>query len=96
MKICYVAHAASIHVKRWLEYFRDRGHDVHVITEGDGFVEGVHVHRLLAPSGNQSKLGLVCRGVLCSIQTCWHLMRIRPDIVHAHFISTYGFKSFHL
>jgi glycosyltransferase involved in cell wall biosynthesis len=32
MKICYVGSAASIHTERWVEYFAEKGHEVHWIS----------------------------------------------------------------
>jgi dTDP-4-amino-4,6-dideoxygalactose transaminase len=32
VKICYFANAASIHAVRWVKYFADRGHEVHLIS----------------------------------------------------------------
>ena len=51
MRIAFVAHHGSIHTRRWAGFFADRGHDVHVITCGDGRpVQGpYHVHDLGAP-----------------------------------------------
>ena len=32
MKICFLGDAESIHMRRWIEYFRDTGNDVSVIS----------------------------------------------------------------
>ena len=49
MKICYLANAASIHTVRWVKYFTDRGHEVHLISpgaSGENAVENMNLHLL--------------------------------------------------
>lgn len=95
MRIVYVAYHGSIHTRRWVAFFAERGHDVHVVTCGggdvvdytaDGSVVGRswQVHDLGAPTGG--KLGYLfkrraVRRVVRSLQ---------PDLVHAHWLTSYG------
>ncbi len=32
VKLCFIADGRSIHTQRWVEYFAQRGHEVHLIT----------------------------------------------------------------
>lgn len=85
MRILFVADAASIHTRRWLEYFRDQGHEVHVASFRPYDIAGVSVH--LMPRFGLGKLGYFF--------ALWFLprlyARVQPDIVHAHYLTSYGF-----
>ena len=87
MRIAFVAHHGSIHTRRWAGFFAARGHDVHVVTCGDGDVptEGTYeVHDLGPP--RPPKSGYLLR-VPAARAT---LRRLRPDIIHALYATSYG------
>jgi len=44
LKICFIGWANSEHVKRWVQWFAYRGHEVHLISNLYEDVPGVHVH----------------------------------------------------
>ena len=47
MKICYLANGNSVHTKKWLKYFVEKKHEVHLITfSSSAEIEGVKVHVL--------------------------------------------------
>lgn len=46
MKICYLADAGSVHTKKWCDFFKKKGHDIHVISLNPGKIDGVTVHSL--------------------------------------------------
>ena len=46
MRILYIADAASIHTRRWVEYFRDKGDEVHIASFKFYDIPGVKVHKL--------------------------------------------------
>lgn len=50
MRLCFIGHPQSVHTQRWLQYFVDRGHDVHLITYAPAAlaVPGLIVHPLMA------------------------------------------------
>lgn len=85
MKLCFIGPAHSVHTQRWLAAFVGRGHQVHLVTLPDESVTlpGVTVHPL--PQGpaklrfGRWVLGL--RGILAAIQ---------PDLLHAHYLTRYG------
>jgi len=51
MKICYIS-TKSIHTRRWVEYFAEKGHEVHLITPEYDNIEGVETYK-----GDQKKSG---------------------------------------
>lgn len=85
MRILYVSDAASIHTKRWAEYFRDRGASVHIASLRPAKIQGVDIHVLRT-------YGLGKVGYLCAIPALRKLIRtLKPDVVHAQYITSYGF-----
>ena len=85
MRILYVSDAISIHTRRWAEAFRDVGAEVHVASFRAAQIPGVTVH--LLPSG-----GLGKAGYLLAIPALRRLAaRLRPDVAHAQYVSSYGF-----
>src|SRR5207245_10060874 len=85
MRILFVAEAPSIHTRRWAEYFRDKGVDVHIASFRPYEIRGVTVHIL--PRFGLGKLGYFF--------ALWALPKLyaslRPDIVHAHYVTSYEF-----
>lgn len=94
MKICYIAPAESIHTIRWVKYFADKGHEVHLISFtpfGVGKMENVNLH-VLKVFLREIRLISYPTSLLASlIQIRWLLMKINPDILHTHYILNYGF-----
>ncbi|MFC2175108.1 glycosyltransferase [archaeon] len=90
MKICYFADASSIHTHRWLSYFSGKGHEVHLVSlekkRDDLDWRGVKFHHvkdigfkkaLLLPY-YAPKFKKIVRG-------------IKPEVLHAHYATKYGF-----
>ena len=96
MKICFLANASSIHTKRWVEYFAKNGHDVHVISfeHPDIKLNGINIHIV-----KTNKRYLYASFPYKSLQFRRIINEIKPDIIHAHYITKYGiigaFAGFH-
>jgi glycosyltransferase involved in cell wall biosynthesis len=77
MILLFIADGRSIHTQRWAEYFAQKGHEVHIIT--------------------YDPMGRTIPGVTEYVLTSRHLaikkivQKVRPDLIHAHFIAKYGF-----
>ncbi|MCW2949720.1 MAG: glycosyl transferase family 1 [Thermoleophilia bacterium] len=95
MKLVYLAWHGSVHTRRWVAWFAARGHEVHVVTCGGGDVRDLdgdgqaseplyRVHDLGMPRGG--KLGYLAR-----MAAARRLVRaLEPDVVHAHWLTSYG------
>jgi glycosyltransferase involved in cell wall biosynthesis len=84
-RILYVSDALSVHTRRWAEAFRDMGADVHVASFRPAEIAGVTVHVL--PTA-----GLGKAGYLLAVPRLRRLFtRLRPDVVHAQYVTSYGF-----
>lgn len=93
MKICYIAPTDSIHTQRWVMYFADRGHEVHLISFeplGDGDIGRTELHILKRCSLRVKIVSSVIDLVPCVIQVRNLLKKINPDILHAHYITDNG------
>lgn len=85
MRILYVSDALSIHTRRWAEAFRDRGAEVHVASFRPAEIRGVVVHTL--PTAGLGKWGY-----LLAVPALRRLAaRLKPDVVHAQYVTSYGF-----
>ncbi|MBC7542430.1 MAG: glycosyltransferase [Candidatus Sericytochromatia bacterium] len=83
-RLCYVADAGSVHTQRWCRHFADAGWEVHVFSLRPATMPGVAVH-LLRPwwSGKS--------GYLTTLPRLRQMLRqLRPDLVHAHYLTSYG------
>lgn len=85
MRVLYVADAASVHTQRWALAFRDLGAEVAVASFRPAVIEGVVVHHL--PTA-----GLGRAGYLLALPALRRFSaRFRPDVVHAQYLTSYGF-----
>lgn len=90
MRICYLANASSIHTIRWINFFARKGHEVHLVSfEKAAYVEKINVYNM--------KLPILVKNAafpfkLLSTYKIKKLIeeRIKPDIVHAHYLTNYG------
>jgi glycosyltransferase involved in cell wall biosynthesis len=88
LRLCYLADAPYIHTRRWVRHFVDRGWEVHVVSFRPAEIEGASVHYV---SGCEwlGKLRYLIR-----IPRVRRLVRgLRPDLLHALHLTSYGFLS---
>jgi L-malate glycosyltransferase len=85
-RICLLANLAVPHSVRWANHFQRKGYEVHVFSdgEGQGVLEGIHVHRLREDLPFKLHYFREVRRVRNLIE------KIRPSFVHAHYASGYG------
>lgn len=101
MKICYIASSASIHSKRWANFFAKEGYEVHVIAAkfSGGFDENVTLHSLPRLIANKWYLSKYLSLGLWPFSVRRLLKKIKPDLIHAHYVTMSGylaaFSGFH-
>lgn len=84
-RVLYVSDAGSVHTRRWAEYFRDEGVDVHVASFRAAKIPGVQIHLLGA--GRLGRLGYPL-----AIPRLRALgAELRPEVIHAQYVTSYGF-----
>ncbi|MCY6353884.1 glycosyltransferase [Clostridium sp. ZS2-4] len=86
-KVCVLADAESIHTKKWVEYFVQLGHDVHLISMRDTqymYPSSVHLYIIKPPLRSKLSYFLLIPKVRNIIK------KIQPDILHSYYASSYG------
>jgi glycosyltransferase involved in cell wall biosynthesis len=93
MRICYLADAGSIHTQRWVKYFADSGHQVHLISYSplEDNISGVTFHLLALPRPNIKILSASVSFIPHIVQIRKLVRELKPDILHAHYALGYGF-----
>ena len=90
MKICFLGPAQSVHIIKWCRWFLSHGHEIHVISFVPEEIEGAHVHWIdigVDPDGGDfGKLKYLFTGK----QIKRLLDEIEPDVVNAHYATSYG------
>jgi L-malate glycosyltransferase len=96
MKICFLGDGGSIHILRWIDYFVKKDHEVHLISFTDfkdinnlSGRSNFHIHKI--GNFNINSGGGNWRYLLSLQQVKNVLKEIKPDIVNAHYITSYGF-----
>lgn len=85
LRLCFVADGQSIHTRRWIAFFARRRHQVHLITDYPCSIEGVSVYYL--PPVSHAP---VLRHFIQALAIRRLIRKIRPDILHSHFIKEDG------
>ncbi len=86
--LCYLADAGSIHTQRWAAHFAGRGYRVHVLSFLPGDIPGTTVH--LMEAGPVRAAGGNWRYLLRLPALRGLLSELRPALVHAHYLTSYG------
>lgn len=92
MKICYLSDASSVHTKKWCDFFLKKGYDIEVISLNEGKIDGVKVHSLDFQSDKIKSCNIFYKMKYCfKINEVKKIVnKMKPDIVHAHYASSYG------
>lgn len=87
MKICYIA-SPDIHTHRWVKYFVDSGHEVHIITstKSSWDIDGISFHLLRRFGPKLRLINYLINSIPLVIQFKKLIRNVNPDIIHAHFI----------
>jgi glycosyltransferase involved in cell wall biosynthesis len=98
MKICFLGDGGSTHIIRWLEYFVNKNYEVHLITfsnskllESLSHRNNFHLHvmgniRINSSGGNW-------RYIFYLMKIRVLIKKINPNIINAHYITSYGFMA---
>ncbi|MGD0248482.1 MAG: glycosyltransferase [Candidatus Limnocylindrales bacterium] len=95
LRLAFLGDGNSIHVQRWIGWFADRGHAVTLLLP-DGFELGpvlpnvVSIERFAPYYGSRFKPAGMVRERRSLRRV---LARLRPDVLHAHFLTEYGWHA---
>ncbi len=92
MKVCFIATTGSVHTRRWVNYLARNGHAVHLISSrsSSGYDERVRFHSLLRLFPGIWSISRYPSAALWPVQLRRLLQWIKPDILHAHYITMNG------
>lgn len=90
MKICFLAPANNYHTKKWCKWFAEKGHDVHVISFIDDTIENVTIHFIDSGASVNSSDSRKLAYLLKAGKVKKIIKQLKPDIVNAHYVSSYG------
>ncbi len=89
MKICYLA-SPDVHTNRWVKYFADRGHEVHMVASAKPSgnpVDNVKLHLLKRFGPPIRILNYPINSVSLMLQFKRLIRNLNPDVIHAHSIN---------
>ncbi len=93
MKLCFLAGANSIHSKRWIKYFADRGYKVYLISlkpESSNDFGKVKLYLIKKIRYTPILASHLLNLLPVLIQMKILIKKIKPDILHAHCVGGYG------
>ncbi|MCK4777715.1 MAG: glycosyltransferase, partial [Actinomycetia bacterium] len=85
LKICYIGDASSPHLRRIADYFNQKGFEISIITFHDFTGEASFPIEIIS-----STLPRSMSYILKFREVREKLKKINPDILHAHFLTSYG------
>ena len=89
MRICYVAHSGDHFVPAYVDYFCAAGHEVHLVSLYHADLpNAVNHHPINDPDFDPMKASWAYFWALPKVRRT--IRRIRPDIVHAHYVPSNG------
>lgn len=86
MKLCILAAANSIHSYRWIKYFAAAGHEVTWISLAPSIFDAPPTVRYYEIAGASGLFGLL----RAAAKVRQIIAEVRPDILHVHYVGTYG------
>lgn len=89
MKICFLGDASSVHMHKWISYFKSINWEVYVISFKDYKIDDVKIINLgenyIVNSGGKNFIYLLKINKIRKL-----IKEIKPDLVNAHYITSYG------
>lgn len=90
MKICFLAPANNYHTKKWCKWFTENGNEVHVVSFIDAEIKNVSVHFVETGVSTESGDSQKIKYLLKAKEVKRIVNEINPDIVNAHYATSYG------
>lgn len=90
MKICFIAPANNYHTQKWCNWFKKRGHQIDVISFTEGEIVGCTVHYINSGAGVRGSDTQKLKYLLQAKKVHDIVNDIHPDIINAHYATSYG------
>jgi len=91
LRIAYARDGKSVHDQRFLSYLAGHGYEMHLLSfdRTSPEIQGITVHRL--PTLRRYRIPKPLRVPLDSRVFTKAVRRLKPDVLHGHYVTTYGF-----
>ncbi|UOQ50325.1 glycosyltransferase family 4 protein [Gracilibacillus caseinilyticus] len=93
MKICYLADINNYHTKKWVEYFSSIGHEIIVISLANGQIKNCKSYCFGFSNVKHTSLFKKVKYLTYIKKIKEILKKEKPDLLHAHYASSYGLLS---
>lgn len=90
MKICFLAPANNYHTKKWCKWFADHDHEVHVVSFVEDDIANAIVHFIDTGTSVDANDSRKLKYLLKARTVKRIVDKIDPDIVNAHYATSYG------
>lgn len=90
MKICFLAPANNYHTIKWCNWFSSRGHEVSVISFVNGEIKGTKIYWINSGAETNASDVKKLKYLLQAGKVRKIIKLINPDIVNAHYATSYG------
>jgi L-malate glycosyltransferase len=94
MKILFFAPIASIHSKRWIQYFVDKGYEIHVlVTDNEKNIDipNACLHYLVENPSRIRLIRYIWKFTVLFSKIRALVREINPDIIHLHWLAIHGY-----
>ena len=89
MRICFLSLGTFNHIGSYLDYFRDAGHDVILVSMSPGPERGVPTYNVGIGTRYSESEGK-WKYPISMLRARRLIKRLKPDIVHAHYVTSCG------
>lgn len=90
MRICFISDAGSVHTIKWCEYFHSLGYEISVISLRPGEINNTKVYAFQEADFNEKSDFRKLWYLTYTSRVKKFLEEIQPDIIHVHYVTSYG------
>ncbi|MDO5018441.1 MAG: glycosyltransferase [Lagierella massiliensis] len=91
MKICFLADCTSAHTKKWCEYFLNKNYEIVVVSLTSGKIPGCKVYDFNVGETIHKKDLNKLFSYFSKVKRVKEIIKKeKPDIIHAHYATSYG------
>jgi L-malate glycosyltransferase len=97
MRLLYIAPLNSVHTNRWVRFFANQGHEVHILdisnldnSEENLNHQNVHIHQIALPFFTIPIIKYFTRFPIFIWKVKKLIKKIVPDVIHIHWLGLYS------
>ena len=97
LKICFLGTAKSIHTLKWIEYFAEKGHDVFLVSYDELLKDYKPKNKTIRFYFLERRIPVTIWPLNTILNLPFSFLRVKkiinkekPDIIHAHYVNSYG------